>query len=211
MQRSFPGSLLNLGENQDWAAEHYPEAWPDGRVWAIAADLDTGRRVVLEADRPTVGPGPRLRQALQASSAIPGLYPPVRIDGVRLVDGGLRSATNLDVAAELPQRAVLVVSSIAFDPGDPPSGPGRLLRTVPNRQVLREIVRLRQAGHEVLVMRPGRTALEVAGTTLLSGRITSDVVEAAYEGATRSLETTSDLQRRLERFMLAAAEPVPVG
>ena len=59
-------------------------------------------------------------------------------------------------------------------------------------------------------MRPGRTALEVAGTTLLSGRITSDVVEAAYEGATRSL-ATADVQRRLERFRLAAAEPVPVG
>ena len=71
-------------------------------------------------------------QTLQASCAIPGLYPPVRIDGVRLVDGGLRSATNLDVAAELPQKAVLGISSIAFDPGDPPVGPGRLLRTVPH-------------------------------------------------------------------------------
>ena len=136
---------------------------------------------------PTERPRATLRRALQASCAIPGLYPPVRVDGARLVDGGLRSATNLDVAARLPSRAVLAISAITFDPADPPSGPGRLLRMWPNRTVLREVSYLRRLGHEVLLLRPGRMALELAGTTLFSGRITSDIVEAAYEGAVRRL------------------------
>ena len=206
LQRHFPGAMLSLGESQDWADAFYPDQWPDRRVCAVASDLDTGRRVVLEAHPREGVPRATLRRALQASCAIPGLYPPVRIDGARLVDGGLRSATNLDLAARLPSRAVLAVSAITFDPADPPSGPGRLLRMWPNRTVLREASELRRLGHEVLLLRPGRMALELAGTTFFSGRITSDIVEAAYEGASRRL-AAPDMQRRLERFQ-AVAETV---
>ena len=162
---------------------------------------------MLEAHPRNGAPRATLRRALQASCAIPGLYPPVRVDGARLVDGGLKSATNLDVAAELPHRAVLAISAITFDPADPPAGPGRLLRMWPNRVVLREAAYLRSLGHEVLLLRPGRVALELTGTTLFSGRITSDIVEAAYEGATRRL-SAPDMQRRLERFRTAASAAV---
>ena len=46
----FPGAMLSLGESHDWASEFYPEAWPDRRICAVASDLDSGRRVMLEAD-----------------------------------------------------------------------------------------------------------------------------------------------------------------
>ena len=203
LRRNFPGALLSLGESHDWASEFYPEAWPDRRICAVASDLDSGRRVMLEADPADGTPRATLRRALQASCAIPGLYPPVRVDGARLVDGGLRSATNLDLAARLPSRAVLAISAITYDPSDPPSGPGRLLRMWPNRTVLREVGYLRRLGHEVLLLRPGRVALELAGTTLFSGRITSDIVEAAYEGARQRL-AMPDMQGHLERFAIAA-------
>ena len=50
LRRNFPGALLSLGESHDWASEFYPEAWPDRRICAVASDLDSGRRVMLEAD-----------------------------------------------------------------------------------------------------------------------------------------------------------------
>lgn len=203
LRRHFPGSLLVLGESTDWANELYPEHWPDGRVWAVAFDLDGSRRVVIGPDGSTGFPNATLPRALQASCAIPGFYPPVRIDGSRLVDGGIKSASNFDLAARLPQRAVLGISSITFDPADPPSSASRFLRTMPQRTVLREASSLRRRGHEVLLMRPGREALEVAGSSLISGRITRDVVEAAYEGASRRL-TEPDLRRRVERFISVA-------
>lgn len=203
MRRWFPGSLISLGEKQDWAAELYPEEWPVGRLWAVAANLDTGRRVALEAEPSDGRPRATLPEALQASCAIPGLYPPVRVDGVRLVDGGIRSSSNFDIAAKLPQRAVLAITAIASDPTDPPVGPAQVLRRAVNRQVLREVAHLRRLGHEPLLLRPGRVALELAGTTLLSGRITSDVVEAAYEGASHRL-AAPDMQRRLDRFLAVA-------
>src|SRR6186997_1009962 len=50
LRRNFPGALLSLGESHDWASEFYPEAWPDRRICAVASDVDSGRRVMLEAD-----------------------------------------------------------------------------------------------------------------------------------------------------------------
>jgi NTE family protein len=203
VQRVFPGALVRLGESQDWAQELYPDGWPEGGLWLVAANLDTGRRVMLEADPPPGRPRATLPEALAASCAIPGLYPPVRVGGARLVDGGLRSPTNFDVAAKLPQRAVVCISSVSYDPVDPPVGPQRAMRAFLNRQVLRETRVLRTAGIEPLVLRPGRVALELAGAQLFSGRITSDVVEAAYEGAAQRL-AAPDMQRRLDRFHAAA-------
>lgn len=203
VQRHFPGALLSWGESDDWAAEFYPDEWPARGVWPVAFDVDAHRRVVLSSDG-VDDLRSSLPRALQASCAIPALYAPVRVDGARLVDGGIKSANNFDVAARLPQKAVIGVSAVTYDPADPPAGPGRFLRTFPNRTVLREIAHLRRRGHEVLVLHPCRTALELAGTTVLSGRITSDVVEAAYEGASRRLGDP-DMQRRLDRILTTAA------
>jgi NTE family protein len=47
----------------------------------VAADLDTGEEVVFAS-------GP-LQPALLASSALPGIYPPIRHDGRTLVDGAV--------------------------------------------------------------------------------------------------------------------------
>ena len=40
--------------------------------------------------------------AVEASSAIPGFFQPVLIDGVRYVDGGAHSPTNADLLAGRP-------------------------------------------------------------------------------------------------------------
>lgn len=51
------------------------------RFTAVATNIDTGREVWL-----TRGP---LREAIRASIAIPVLFPPCRVNGVLLVDGGI--------------------------------------------------------------------------------------------------------------------------
>jgi NTE family protein len=45
--------------------------------------------------------------AVAASCAVPGVYPPVTIDGRRYVDGGMRSAANTDLAAGSDRVVVL--------------------------------------------------------------------------------------------------------
>jgi NTE family protein len=48
-----------------------------------------------------------LVHAVAASCAVPGVYPPVTIDGHRYVDGGMRSAANADLAEGYDRLVVL--------------------------------------------------------------------------------------------------------
>ena len=67
----------------------------------VAADADHGRRVVLRT-------GP-LIPAVLASSAIPGLWPPMEVGGRRLVDGGVVANCDVQAAVEEGMTDVLVV------------------------------------------------------------------------------------------------------
>ena len=67
----------------------------------MACDYSTGRRVPFgrQGTRARRAPPAELADAVAASCAIPGFYRPVRIGGRDYVDGGVRSASNLDLLA----------------------------------------------------------------------------------------------------------------
>ena len=68
--------------------------WPDRDLRVIAVSAATGERVVF--DRAS---GVPLVDAVAASCAVPGVWPPVTIGDTRYVDGGVQSGSNADVAA----------------------------------------------------------------------------------------------------------------
>jgi NTE family protein len=76
--------------------------WPDRDLRVTAVDAQSGEFRVL--DRTS---GVPLLQAVAASCAVPGVYPPVTIDGRRYVDGGMRSAANADLAEGYDRVVVL--------------------------------------------------------------------------------------------------------
>jgi predicted acylesterase/phospholipase RssA len=65
------------------------------RLYVVAAELDTGESVAFGA--PGVDHVP-ISRAVQASSALPGLFPPVEIGGHYFVDGALRKTLHASVA-----------------------------------------------------------------------------------------------------------------
>jgi predicted acylesterase/phospholipase RssA len=65
------------------------------RLYVVAVDLDTGEPVQFGAPGYDHVP---ISRAVQASSALPGLYPPVEIDGRHYVDGALRKTMHASVA-----------------------------------------------------------------------------------------------------------------
>ena len=67
---------------------------PPRKLQITAVDAATGTFTVFDADS-----GVSLIDAVGASCAVPGIWPPVTIDGKRYIDGGMRSATNADLAA----------------------------------------------------------------------------------------------------------------
>jgi NTE family protein len=60
-------------------------------------DLDTGQAVRFGSEEAARVP---ISRAVQASTALPGLYPPVKIDGRDFVDGGLKRTLHASVALD---------------------------------------------------------------------------------------------------------------
>jgi predicted acylesterase/phospholipase RssA len=78
-------------------------------LYLPATDLDTCERIVLGEDGWEDVPIPT---AVAASTALPMVYKPVDVKGRHLVDGGLRSTTNLDVAVEHGAKLVIVINPL---------------------------------------------------------------------------------------------------
>ncbi len=78
-------------------------SWPDRALAVVAVDAHSGEPRVLDRDS-----GVDLIDAVAASCAVPGIWPPVTIGGRRYIDGGVRSAVNADLAAGYGRVLILV-------------------------------------------------------------------------------------------------------
>jgi predicted acylesterase/phospholipase RssA len=78
-------------------------------LYITATDLDTCERVVFGVDGSDDVP---ISTAVRASGALPMVYSPVRIKDRELIDGGIVSTTNLDIAVEAGAKFVVVINPI---------------------------------------------------------------------------------------------------
>ena len=85
-------------------------AWPGRDLRIPAVDAVTGEIVIFTRDI-----GVRLVDAVAASCAVPGIWPPASIGDHRYIDGGVRSSTNADLAAGADQ-IVLITPTMADAP-----------------------------------------------------------------------------------------------
>jgi len=81
----------------------------ENELYLTATDLDTCERIVFGTDGWEDVP---ISRAAAASTALPMVYRPVEIKGRQLVDGGLRSTTNVDLAVEHGAKFVIVVNPL---------------------------------------------------------------------------------------------------
>lgn len=79
--------------------------WPQRPLRISAIDIATGELVGF--DRTS---GVNLVDAVAASCAVPGAWPPVTIDGRRYMDGGVGSSVNMVLAEDCDSAVVLVPS-----------------------------------------------------------------------------------------------------
>jgi NTE family protein len=84
--------------------------WPDRRMLLPAVDAESGEVAVFTRES-----GVALVEAVAASCAVPGVWPPVAIDGRRYLDGGIRSMTNADLAAGA-QRVLVIQPALEGAP-----------------------------------------------------------------------------------------------
>jgi NTE family protein len=124
--------------------------WPNG-LWVPAVRADDGTVVVFGRDRTDVA----VAEAVEASSAVPGMFRPYLFDGVPYVDGGLASPTHADLAAGIDPDLVIISAPMAKPVLRPMAGLARArLRT--------ETARLRATGLDPVVITPTRDLVEQA-------------------------------------------------
>jgi NTE family protein len=123
--------------------------WPSRRLLLVAVDAETGETRVFDRQS-----GVDLVDAVAASCAVPGIWPPVTIGGRRYVDGGVRSSDNADLAAG--HARIVVISPLGLDPPFPSPMP---LQTV--------VEQLRSEGSAVTVITPDEASVAAIGTNPL--------------------------------------------
>jgi NTE family protein len=135
--------------------------WPERDLRITAVDAHDGRFVVF--DRTS---GVPLVTAVAASCAVPGVWPPVTIDGRRHVDGGVRSTVNADLASG--HERVLVVCPITQGLGG---------------DVSREVDALRADGAQVAMVAADEASVAAFGTNVLDPASRGPAAEAGLAQA----------------------------
>lgn len=105
--------------------------WPARTLRITAIDIDTGELTVFDRDS-----GVELIDAVAASCAVPGAWPPVVIGTHRYMDGGVRSTVNLDVAADCDEAVLLVPTGGGVD-GEIAAFAGRVCAVLADDDALR--------------------------------------------------------------------------
>ncbi|MEE8369826.1 MAG: patatin-like phospholipase family protein, partial [Dehalococcoidia bacterium] len=172
---------------------------------AVATDIATGREVVLRKGL--------VWRALQASSSIPGIFPPVVISGRRLVDGGLVNPVPSQTVRDLGADIVVAVDLMS-PAGRTTEDPGSLGRSgkaaatkVPNllemlwrsTEIMQEEVSARSAATADVTIEPKLGQVSWGDFS----RRGQDFVAAGEEAAREKLP---ELRRLLPRITAADRE-----
>lgn len=186
LRHIFPGGMFNPEEGRRRFAEDLPVEWPERDLWLTTVDIVSGRRIVL--GRPGA-PAVDLPRAVLASSAIPGVYPPVQVGRRSLVDGGAHSTSNLDLAVAFGCDRIIGVVPMAFDTVVPPGYVGQLVRRIPARMLSSEVALAARRGVEVLLLRPSAAEVRSHGYNLMRANGLERIAEAAYASTSEALKT----------------------
>jgi predicted acylesterase/phospholipase RssA len=171
-------------------------------LFVVATDLDSGHPVEFGAAGHDAVP---ISTAVQASAALPGLFPPVEIDGRHYVDGALKKTLHASVALKHGVKLLLCVNPLVpFDSEHPqhhPAAPGRLVEgglPAVLSQTFRSIIHSRMQvgferygleykGADVVLFEPNRHDAEMFFTNIFSYASRRRLAEHAYQKTRQEL------------------------
>jgi len=146
-----------------------PGDWPE-RFACTAVDTQTGEfHIWRKAD------GVELARAVSSSCSVPGIFPPVTINGRRWMDGGMRSSISVDMAAGYSRvLAVAVIPAMAR------------AWLVPRFEA--EAQAVRAEGGEMRLISPDDASSEAFGPNLMDGARRPACLEAGRAQGRREAE-----------------------
>jgi NTE family protein len=168
---ALAASTVSEADRREVIAGRLPSyTWPS--AWTLrvtAVDCESGKLAVFGASS-----GVALVDAVAASCAVPGIWPPATIGGRRYMDGGTRSMDNADLAAG--SARIVVVSPLGLN------------SEVPSPMPLRDVVaRLKADGSLVTVISPDEASTVAFGTNPLDPATRAPAAAAGYAQGRRGL------------------------
>jgi predicted acylesterase/phospholipase RssA len=171
------------------------------KLLVIATNLDTGASTTFG------GPGfdhVPITRAIGASAALPGLFPPVDIDGAHYVDGALNKTLHASLALDEGVRLLLCVNPLVPFDASLTQGRERLEKLARGglpmvlAQTFRAIIhsrmeagmdryRARYPDADILLFEPDREDADMFFASIFSYARRKDLCEAAYRKTRQSL------------------------
>jgi NTE family protein len=142
------------------------EIWP-AHYRCTAVDALTGEFKVWDGRQ-----GETLERAVASSCAVPGVFPPITINGRRYIDGGMRSGTNTDLAEGFERVLVVTLMSGNRMPVTDP----RMERYRARAEAEQAVVTA--AGGQVRAVGPDDNAAEVMGINLMDPSVSPAAAHA---------------------------------
>jgi NTE family protein len=136
-------------------SEAQADAWPERGYACTAVDAETGEFVIWDAAA-KVG----LARAVASSCSVPGVFPPITINGRRYIDGGMRSGSNADLATG---HELVVV--IGFRTAAEPALSERMRAPLET-----ELEALRAGGARAELILPDDASVAAIGVNAMDGR-----------------------------------------
>ncbi len=173
------------------------------KLYIVACELDSGRAAVFSQDQHADVP---ISKAIQASSALPGLYPPVKIHHRHYVDGALRRTMNASAALKNDVQLLFAINPIVpFDSHNRPQS-GELMQgglPLVLSQTFRSIVQSRlksgldkYGAHyphaDIILIEPDSNDEMLFNTNLFSYGQRARLCEYAYEKTRQHLRDQAD-------------------
>jgi NTE family protein len=166
----------------------------DHKLFVIATNLDTGASTTFG------GPGfdhVPITRAIEASASLPGLFPPVDIDGAHYVDGALKKTLHASVALDAGVRLLLCVNPLVPFDASPVQGRGPLDKLAHGglpmvlAQTFRAIIhsrmevgmdryRAQYPDADILLFEPDREDADMFFASIFSYARRKDLCEATY-------------------------------
>ena len=149
---------------QDWPAAS------DCDLRIVGIDIERGERVCFDRNS-----GVPLHRAIAASCCVPGMFPPVEIDGASYIDGGVGTGTSADFASDSSGTPDVVLAIAPMCDRTIEVG------TCAERALEDEAADLRASGAAVCVVLPDEADVEAFGPNLMDPSRAAVVIERGIE------------------------------
>ncbi|HET9033562.1 MAG TPA: patatin-like phospholipase family protein [Dokdonella sp.] len=173
------------------------------KLVVVAVELDSGQAVRFGTEGYDDVP---ISRAIEASSALPGLYPPVAINGKYFVDGALRHTVHASVAMEAGADLVIAINPLvpintthasALDKNSPasliegglPTVLSQMFRTLLQSRMQASIPKYesKYSGSDLLLIEPENDDSDMFFTNVFSFTHRERLAEHAYQSTLNDL------------------------